>query len=250
VLFSAGATSVLNGATFTLLRTTPISDLAKPEDASATTSSVVFILAPGVRCNSKIARFTIATNDWLSNFPLLRIFSQAKRWELKPRSSSFTNIGCRAVGLSAAEGGDSMTVQTILSRKGRDVVTIEPSATLQAAIATLAERHIGAVVVLGADRRVIGLVSERDIVHSFAEFGADALTKRLAQVMTREVATCGETESAVSIMEQMTTGKFRHIPVIERDQLVGIVSIGDIVKHRLCEMEQESAALRDYIQSA
>jgi CBS domain-containing protein len=143
-----------------------------------------------------------------------------------------------------------MTVQTILSRKGRDVVTIEPSATLQAAIATLAERHIGAVVVLGADRRVIGLVSERDIVHSFAEFGADALTKRLAQVMTREVATCGETESAVSIMEQMTTGKFRHIPVIERDQLVGIVSIGDIVKHRLCEMEKESAALRDYIQSA
>ena len=142
-----------------------------------------------------------------------------------------------------------MTVQTILSRKGRNVVTIEPSATLQAAIATLAEHHIGAVVVLGADRRVIGLVSERDIVRSFAEFGADALTKRLAQVMTREVATCGEAEPAISIMAQMTTGKFRHIPVIERDQLVGIVSIGDIVKHRLCEMEQESAALRDYIQS-
>ena len=84
-----------------------------------------------------------------------------------------------------------MTVQTILSRKGKNVVTIEPSATLQAAIATLAEHHIGAVVVLGADRRVIGLVSERDIVRAFAEFGADALTKRLAQVMTREVATCG-----------------------------------------------------------
>jgi CBS domain-containing protein len=73
---------------------------------------------------------------------------------------------------------------------------------------------------------------------------------RMAQVMTREVATCGEAESAVSIMGRMTTGKFRHIPVIERDELVGIVSIGDIVKHRLCEMEQESAALRDYIQSA
>ena len=132
-----------------------------------------------------------------------------------------------------------MTVQTILSRKGRNVVTIEPSATLQAAIAALAEHRIGAVVVLGADRRVIGLVSERDVVRAFAEFGADALTKRLAQVMTREVAICGEAESAVSIMERMTTGKFRHIPVIERDQLVGIVSIGDIVKHRLCEMEQE-----------
>ena len=143
-----------------------------------------------------------------------------------------------------------MTVQTILSRKGRNVVTIEPSATLQAAIATLAEHRIGAVVVLGADRRVIGLLSERDVVRAFAEFGADALTKRLAQVMTREVAICGEAESALSIMERMTTGKFRHIPVIERDQLVGIVSIGDIVKHRLCEMEQESTALREYIQSA
>ena len=90
-----------------------------------------------------------------------------------------------------------MTVQTILSRKGRNVVTIEPSATLQGAIATLAEHRIGAVVVLGADRRVIGLLSERDVVRAFAEFGADALTERLAQVMTREVATCGEAESAL-----------------------------------------------------
>ncbi len=143
-----------------------------------------------------------------------------------------------------------MTVKAIVSRKGRDVVTIEPSATLEAAIAKLAEYRIGAVVVLGADRRVIGILSERDIVRAFAEFGADALTKRLAQVMTREVVTCGEAETAIAIMERMTTGKFRHLPVVDRDRLVGIVSIGDIVKHRLWEMEQESAALRDYIQSA
>jgi len=143
-----------------------------------------------------------------------------------------------------------MTVKTIVARKGRDVVTIEPSATLEAAIATLAEHRIGAAVVLGADRRVVGILFERDIVRAFAEFGADALTKRLAQVMTREVTTCGEAETAISIMERMTTGKFRHIPVVERGRLVGIVSIGDIVKHRLWEMEQESTALRDYIQTA
>ena len=143
-----------------------------------------------------------------------------------------------------------MTVKAIVSRKGRNVVSIGPSATLEAAIAKLAEHRIGAVVVLGADRRVIGILSERDIVRAFAEFGADALAKRLAQVMTRGVVTCGEGETAVAIMERMTTGKFRHIPVVERDRLVGIVSIGDIVKHRLWEMEQESAALRDYIQSA
>ena len=170
--------------------------------------------------------------------------------ELEPSSCVGEMPGVRAVGLSPVKGGKSMTVQTIVSRKGRNVVTIEPSATLEAAVATLAEHRIGAVVVLGADRRVIGILSERDIVRALAEFGADALTKRLAQVMTREVATCGEAETAVSIMERMTTGKFRHIPVVERDQLVGIVSIGDIVKHRLWVMEQESAALRDYIQSA
>ena len=80
-----------------------------------------------------------------------------------------------------------MTVKNIVSRKGRDVVTMEPSATLEAAIATLAEHRIGALVVLGADRRVIGILSERDIVREFAELGADALTKRLAQAMTREM---------------------------------------------------------------
>jgi len=143
-----------------------------------------------------------------------------------------------------------MTVKAILFRKGSGVVTMEPAATLAAAIGTLAQHRIGALVVLGADRRVIGILSERDIVRTFAEFGAYALTKRLAQVMTREVVTCNETETAVSLMERMTTGKFRHIPVVERGQLVGIVSIGDIVKHRLWVMEQESAALREYIQSA
>ena len=143
-----------------------------------------------------------------------------------------------------------MTVKAILSRKGSSVVTMEPAATLAAAIATLAQHRIGALVVLGADRRVIGILSERDIVRTFAEFGADALTKRLAQVMTREVVTCSEAETTLPLMERMTTGKFRHIPVIERGQLVGIVSIGDIVKHRLWELEQESTALRDYIQSA
>ncbi len=143
-----------------------------------------------------------------------------------------------------------MTVKAILSRKGRDVVTIEPTATLETAIATLAKRRIGALVVLGADQRVIGILSERDIVRTLAASGADAMAKPVAQVMTREVVTSGEAETAVSIMGRMTIGKFRHIPVVEGNHLVGLVSIGDIVKHRLWEMEQESAAMRDYIQSA
>jgi CBS domain-containing protein len=144
----------------------------------------------------------------------------------------------------------SMNVKTILSLKGNQVTTIEPHATLEAAVAILTRHRIGALVVLGADERVIGILSERDIVRALAELGASALTTPLSQVMTRKVVTCGEAETVAGIMERMTTGKFRHVPVLNEDQLVGIVSIGDVVKHRLSEIEGESAALRDYIQTA
>jgi CBS domain-containing protein len=143
-----------------------------------------------------------------------------------------------------------MTVKTILSHKGRNVITIEPTATLDTAVATLARQRIGALVVLGADQRVIGIVSERDVVRALSEQGDAALNSPLAQVMTRDVIICSETDTISDIMERMTTGKFRHIPVVEHGRLVGIISIGDVVKHRLNEMEAESNALRDYIQTA
>jgi CBS domain-containing protein len=143
-----------------------------------------------------------------------------------------------------------MNVKAILSSKGTGVVSIEPTATLAAAVNTLTQHKIGALVVLGPDHRVIGILSERDIVRALAEQGAEALNKPLSQVMTRKVATCTHADTVGMIMEQMTSGKFRHVPVVEQDQLVGIISIGDVVKHRLWEMEQESAALRDYIQTA
>jgi CBS domain-containing protein len=143
-----------------------------------------------------------------------------------------------------------MTVNAILSTKGRDVVTIEPTATLAAAVGVLAARRIGALVVLGADRRVIGILSERDVVRAISERGDGALRQPLAEVMTRSVITCSESDTISALMERMTAGKFRHIPVLEQDRLVGIISIGDVVKHRLTEMERESEALRDYIQTA
>jgi CBS domain-containing protein len=143
-----------------------------------------------------------------------------------------------------------MHVKNILSAKGSHVVTIEPTATLEVAVRTLAEHKIGALLVLGPDRRIIGILSERDIVRVLAEHGASVLAQPLAQVMTRKVVTCSPSETIGVIMEQMTAGKFRHVPVIEQDQIVGVVSIGDVVKYRLQEMEHESAALRDYIQSA
>jgi CBS domain-containing protein len=143
-----------------------------------------------------------------------------------------------------------MNVTTILSAKGGDVISIEPAATLETAVRMLAEREIGALPVLGPDRRLVGILSERDIVRVLAEQGAGVLAQPLSQVMTRKVVTCSQSDTVGVLMELMTTGKFRHLPVIEDEQVIGVVSIGDVVKHRLQEIEQESAALRDYIQSA
>ncbi len=143
-----------------------------------------------------------------------------------------------------------MTVKSILATKGTEVFTVDPTATLEAAVGILSQPRIGALVVLGAEQRVIGIVSERDVVMALAVTGAAALKQPLSQVMTRKVSTCTSDQTISTIMEQMTTGKFRHVPVVEQDRLIGIVSIGDVVKHRLREMQRESEALRDYIQTA
>ncbi len=143
-----------------------------------------------------------------------------------------------------------MTVSIILAAKGREIVSVEPNTTLSSVVALLAERRIGAVLILGVDRRIVGIVSERDIVRALAEYGAAALDDPVSHFMTRKVSTCTEGETMSSIMERMTEGKFRHLPVVDQGRVVGIISIGDVVKHRLQEMERDSAAMRDYILTA
>jgi CBS domain-containing protein len=143
-----------------------------------------------------------------------------------------------------------MTVKAILSRKGSDVTKIAPTATLTDAVKLLAERRIGAVVVTGPDNRVAGILSERDIVRALAARGPDALQDPVAAVMTRKVKTCTEADTVAALMEQMTEGKFRHLPVVEQGRLVGIISIGDVVKLRVEEIVGESNALREYIATA
>lgn len=143
-----------------------------------------------------------------------------------------------------------MTVKAILSVKGTDVLTIEPTTNVAAATKLLAERKVGALVVTGPDRRVVGIVSERDIVQELAAHGAASLDLPLTEVMTRKVMTCSASDTIASVMERMTAGKFRHLPVVEQGRLAGLVSIGDVVKYRLQQMEQEQSALRDYIQTA
>jgi CBS domain-containing protein len=143
-----------------------------------------------------------------------------------------------------------MTVRSILSRKGSDVVTIAPIATLSDAVKLLAERRIGAIVATGPDNRVAGILSERDIVRALSERGAAALDDNVGAVMTRKVTTCSETDTIAMIMELMTAGKFRHLPVVDQGRLIGVISIGDVVKWRVEEIEGESNALREYIATA
>jgi CBS domain-containing protein len=140
-----------------------------------------------------------------------------------------------------------MTVKAILSLKGSGVTTIEPSANLATAAKVLAERQIGALVVMDSAGRVAGILSERDIVRALAERGAAALDGRLDQVMARSVVTCTGAMTVTAIMKRMTAGKFRHLPVVELGQLAGIVSIGDVVKYRLAAMQGEAKSMREYV---
>ncbi|WP_406853990.1 CBS domain-containing protein [Alsobacter sp. KACC 23698] len=139
-----------------------------------------------------------------------------------------------------------MTVSRILTTKGREVVTIQPHRTLSEAARVLGERKIGAVVVTGADGQVLGILSERDIVRALVR-GPESLQDAVSAHMTAEVITCAPDMLIVDVMEEMTSGRFRHMPVVERGRLSGIISIGDVVKHRLTEMQHETEALREYI---
>ena len=142
-----------------------------------------------------------------------------------------------------------MIVKNILAGKGGNVITINPTADVIAAAKLMAERGIGAVVVLGADHRIVGILSERDIVQALAEHGLAVLNEPVSQVMTREVKTCSEDDTIGDLMARMTVGRFRHLPVVQQGRLIGIVSIGDVVKSRVEEIDQEAKALREYIQS-
>jgi CBS domain-containing protein len=143
-----------------------------------------------------------------------------------------------------------MTVKAILSRKGGDVVTIAPTAQLAEAVKLLAERRIGAIVITGPGERVAGILSERDIVRVLAERGPAVLDEQVGGIMTRNVVTCTSDETVTDIMERMTAHRFRHLPVVEQNRLIGIISIGDVVKRRVEEIEGESNALREYIATA
>ena len=142
-----------------------------------------------------------------------------------------------------------MTVRAILDTKGHQIQSVEPEVKLAAAIKVLSERKIGAVLVMSKGR-IEGILSERDIVRVLGERGAAVLDEPVSAVMTRKVVSCRQNDTVAAIMEMMTMGKFRHLPVVEDGKVVGLISIGDIVKWRVSEYELEQEALRDYIKTA
>ena len=136
-----------------------------------------------------------------------------------------------------------MQVKDLLSKKGREVATISRERPLADALRLLRERGIGALVVTGATPPLVGIFSERDAVRALAAHGADALAMSVSDFMSAEVATCGESTTVDSLMSLMTERRIRHVPVIAEGSLVGVVSIGDVVKHRVDELENEKREL-------
>jgi CBS domain-containing protein len=143
-----------------------------------------------------------------------------------------------------------MRISDVIRAKGNAVVTAQPDMDVRALLALLAEHGIGAVVVSTDGAAVDGIVSERDIVRALADRGATVMSEPVSEIMTSEVQTCMPETPVVELMSIMTHGRFRHVPVVVGDRLVGIVSIGDIVKNRVGELEIERDSLTNYITSA
>ena len=140
-----------------------------------------------------------------------------------------------------------MSVAAILKQKGRAVTTARPTMTLMEVANMLAAKRIGAIVIVAARGEVAGIISERDIIRALSVVGPDCLTQPVSQSMTKKVVTCQETDTLEELMATMTARRFRHLPVMADDALVGIISIGDIVKHHVVEVGMETTAMREYI---
>lgn len=143
-----------------------------------------------------------------------------------------------------------MTVAHILAGKGRAIITASPDDTVHSAAKILAEKRIGAIVAIGAQGEILGIVSERDIVRAIAQQGAAALEMRLAEIMTAKVRTCSPADSEAELMGLMTERRIRHLPVIADGKLSGMISIGDVVKFRIEAIEREADEMKSYIASA
>lgn len=139
-----------------------------------------------------------------------------------------------------------MKVSNVLEVKGNDVFTVRPEETIDTLSHRLRALRVGAIVVSRDGNTVDGIISERDVTYGLAEYGAQVLNKKVADLMTKSVVTCSRESTIADLMKLMTHRRIRHLPVVEDGKLVGVISIGDIVRHRLTEMQLEADVMRDY----
>lgn len=140
-----------------------------------------------------------------------------------------------------------MLISQILRRKGGDVFTARPDMSVSEVVTELSTHGVGALVVSADGKSIAGIVSERDIVRSLGNEGSDVLSEPVSKIMTSKVITCGLEATSEELMSLMTRSRFRHVPVVEDDELVGVVSIGDVVNARVDELEAEKEQLTNYI---
>jgi len=164
---------------------------------------------------------------------------------LKKRIAEFAKASSPKLG----DRNMGTKVSSVLKNKGYDVVTVAPHQTVASVVKVLTQNRIGAAPVINEAGQLIGIISERDIIRGISKYAGSVLTLPVEQLMTREVKTCSSEDQLVDLMEVMTLQRIRHLPVIEDGALHGIVSIGDVVKQRLEEVQSEAEELRRYIRS-
>lgn len=140
-----------------------------------------------------------------------------------------------------------MNIASLLKAKGRAVATARADVSLLEIASLLSGKGIGAIVIVNESDEVVGIISERDVVKAIGSRGVSALSLSVGEIMTRDVVTCTEDKTIEDLMSIMTAGRFRHVPVVETGRLVGIVSIGDVVKNHIAEVEMEVSAMKDYL---
>jgi CBS domain-containing protein len=140
-----------------------------------------------------------------------------------------------------------MHVAAVIKRKGSNVISIAPDRTIGEAVNLLTEHRIGAALVLDSNEGIRGIISERDIIRALAKYGADALSRKVEALMTRDVQQCSPGDTIAEVMTTMTQRRFRHLPVVQEGKLLGMISIGDVVKQRLDDTELEVETLRGYV---
>lgn len=164
-----------------------------------------------------------------------------------PRSQSDTESKTKSQSQSTNISVENATVQTLLDRKGSDVFSIRHQDTLAHAVTVLRDQRIGALLVMDANGKVEGILSERDIVRKLADTPGKTLPQKVEAVMTKKVETCDLDETLTSVLQRMSNGRFRHMPVVDENGVAGIITIGDVVNFRLVELEQEALQLKQLI---